>query len=363
MRFLILLKSNLKRMIRSKSTIIATFVIPCFIVLGFGVIFNKIIGNTDNDFIVVNSDRGSNGSEFIKEIKTNTKIEVYDKAKAEERLKRKNIGVFYEIPEDFSEKLAKGEKPQIAAYKLESNKDLGNFQLNANTVINHMVLRSEFKNNNKEISLKDLSYEDTKISVVSKDKSNFSIGESITLNLIISFVLYSSIGISMELFHLGEQNIITRSFTTGNKPKVILGAILISLFLISVVSYSVIYTLSALISSPSMLLKAPVAILNLSCLALVSLSLGILVSRLVKNESYINVTLQAISAITCFLGGSFMPYELLPKSITVFSKFTPQYWAIQSINNQKPQYALIVVLFALVLFTAGTFKTKSIANA
>ncbi|MBK1810929.1 ABC transporter permease [Clostridium sp. YIM B02505] len=358
MRFLILLKSNLKRLIKNKTTMIATVAIPFSIILALGFLFNNIIGS-DSKSVVVNMDKGSYGSEFVKEIQSNTKIEVCDKNEATKKLKNKNISVFYEIPEDFSAKLEKGEKPQIFSYKSENNSEFGNFQLNADSLINHMLLRNEFKNNNKDVSLKALSYEDSNITIKGNDKN--SLGDTMVLNLIISFALFSSIGISMELFHLSEQNILVRSFTTANKPGVIIGAVLAAMFIISAVSYSSIYMLSALFNSHNMIAKAPIAILNITCLALVSLSLGILVTRMVKGESYINVALQIIVGVTCFVGGSFMPYELLPKSITAFSKFTPQYWAIQSINTQKPEYALIVLLFSVALFTAGTFKVRKIA--
>ncbi|GFZ33460.1 membrane protein [Clostridium zeae] len=358
MSFFILLKSNLKRLTKSKSTIIATIIVPFIVVLAFGFLFKSLIG-VDNENIIVNSDKGSYSNEFVQEIQTNTKIKIYDKNTATEKLKKKNISVFYEMPEDFSDKIEKGEKPQIISYKLGSSSDLGNFQLNADSLINNMLLKNEFKSNGKDINLKALNYKEANISVVGKDKANF--GDAMVLNLIISFALFSSIGISMDLFHLNEQNIIVRSFTTANKPGVIIGAILGALFIISALSYSSIYILSALVNSPSMLSKAPIAILNIICLALVSLSLGILVTRVVKKENYINVVLQIIVGVTCFVGGSFMPYDFLPKSVTAFSKFTPQYWALQSINTQKPEYALIVVLFSIVLFTAGTFKVKRIA--
>jgi hypothetical protein len=42
----------------------------------------------------------------------------------------------------------------------------------------------------------------------------------------------------------------------------------------------------------------------------------------------------------------------------MFSKFTPQYWAIQSINTGNIYLAGIVVLFGIALFTAGTFKAR-----
>ena len=58
------------------------------------------------------------------------------------------------------------------------------------------------------------------------------------------------------------------------------------------------------------------------------------------------------------MGGSFAPYEFLPSAVRMFSKFTPQYWAIESINTGNIYLAGIVVLFGIALFTAGTFKVR-----
>lgn len=353
MKFLIILKSNMKRLMKNKKTVIASFLIPAVLILVFGFIFNRVIGS-DIENAVINSDKGQYGQEFIKEIQKNTKIKVYGKEAGIEAVKKKRISLCYEIPENFSELISKGEKPQIISYKLENGMEAGNFQFNANSLIEKMLLRNEFKNEGIDVSLKDLSYEGAHIAVTGKDKKG--IGDVITLNMLVSFILFSAVGISIDLFHLKRQNILKRSFTTSNKPGIIIGAVLFSAFIVSAAEYIIIFLVNSFINSPGYLSKAPVIILNIMALVLLSLSLGVFAARIFKNENLINVALQMIISVTCFMGGSFMPIEFLPKSITVFSKFTPQYWALQSINTGNAALSLIVVLFALVLFTAGTFR-------
>lgn len=356
MKFLIVLKSNLKRITKSKKIVIANFLVPAIVILTLGFMFNRITG-TDNEYAIINSDRGIYGEEFIKEIEKNSKVKVYQKDEGIERVRKKRISLCYEIPEDFSELISKGEKPQIISHKIESGVEPGNFQLSANSLINKMILREELKNNRKSISLEALSYEKNNINVIGKDKEAMS--DIITLNMIISFILFGSIGISMELFELKRQNILKRSFATSNKPKTIIGGILVALFLISSLGYSGIFLLNLFINSNSYLNKAPIIILNIMFLVLLALSLGVFITRIIKNENLIAVVLQIIICFTCFVGGSFMPIEFLPKGIRVFSKFAPQYWALQSIETGNVWLSFIVVLFALALFTAGTFKTKN----
>ena len=356
MKFLIVLNSNLKRITKSKKILIPNFLVPAIIILTLGFVFNRITG-TDNEYAIINSDKGVYGEEFIKEIQKNSKVKIYKKDEGIERVKKKRMSLCYEIPEGFSELISKGEKPQIISHKIEEGAESGNFQFSANSLINKMILRSELKNNGKDISLEALNYEKNNINVIGKDKK--VMGDIITLNMIISFVLFSSIGISMELFELKRQNILKRSFTTSNKPRTIIGGVLAALFLISSLGYSGIFLLNLFINSNSYLNKAPIIILNIVFLVLLALSLGVFITRIIKNENLISIVLQIIISFTCFVGGSFMPIDLLPKGIRVFSKFTPQYWALQSIDTGNVWLSFIVVLFALALFTAGTFKTKN----
>lgn len=356
MKFLIILKCNIKRLLRDKKNIIASFIIPAVVILIFAFIFTKIDGS-ENINAVILSDKGSYGEEFIKEIKKSTGIKIYEKGDALERVKKKKLSVVYEVPLDFTEQIKKGEKPQLISYKIEKDTEPGDFEFNANSIINKMLLREEFKNSGHDVSLGSLTYEGSKIKVIGSDKNKM--GDVIILNMLISFALYGAIGISMELFQLKKGNILKRSFTTANKPETILGGVLGALFIVSSISYSLVFLLCSYMYSSSNLAKAPVIILNIAFMVLVSLSLGVFITRVVKNENLINMVLQIIIAFTCFVGGSFMPIEFLPKTISMFSKFTPQYWALQSINTGNAGLSFIVLLFAVALFTGGTFKAKS----
>lgn len=356
MKFLIILCSNIKRLLKNKSNIIASFIVPIAVILLFAFIFTKIDGSENNNAVIL-SDKGSYGEEFVNEVEKNTGVKLYDKNDALERVKKKRLSVVYEIPENFTEQIKNRQKPQIISYKIEKSTEPGDFQFNADSVINKMMLREEFKNSGYNVSLQSLSHKASDIKVIGNEQSKM--GDVIILNMIISFALYGAIGISMELFELKKQNILKRSFTTANKPETIIGGVLGALLIVSSVAYSSAFLLSSYIFSSSNLEKAPVIVLNIVCLVMVALSLGVFITRIVKNENLINMVLQIIIALTCFIGGSFMPIEFLPKGITMFSKFTPQYWALQSINTGNAWLSIIVLMFSAALFTCGTFKAKN----
>lgn len=359
MNFMAVFISNFKRMLKNKKNIVPSFIIPLIVIMAIGSVI-KATSGSDNETALINSDKGRYGQEFVAEIQKNTKIKVYTKEKGMEAVKKKRIPACYEIPENFSELLDNGEKPRIIAYKIEKGVETGNFQFNANSLVSKMLMRSEFKSFGKDVSLGDLSHGGTNVEVTGNDKKN--VGDIVMLNMLMSFVLFGSIGISIELCSLERENVLKRSFATANKPQVIIGGILAAMFVMSSLAFCIIFFITSLSVSPGYLNQAPVVMVNIAAMVLLSLSLGVFVTRTVKNENMLNVVLQMVVALSCFVGGSFMPVEFLPKSISRFSKFMPQYWALKSINTNNAWLSLIVVLFALVLFTAGTFKVKNFSE-
>ena len=106
MRFLIILKSNLKRMLKNKRNVAVSFLIPLTLTLVLGYAFNKF-SSSDNESIIVNNDKGSYGSEFVKEYSKSNSIKEYSKEEGTEKLKKKQISVYYEITENFTEEISK----------------------------------------------------------------------------------------------------------------------------------------------------------------------------------------------------------------------------------------------------------------
>ncbi|MDS0525961.1 ABC transporter permease [Clostridium sp. SHJSY1] len=355
MNFFIILKSNLKRILKIKTFVIISFVLPLAISLILGTIYD----NTDDvsgEIVVINSDSGTLATDVIEELQKTNEIKVYTKEDGLEKVKKKSMPVCYEIPENFSELIKKGEKPEVIAHKYESIMASGDFEFNLNSVINNIILKNTLQINGVDSGVVDENITKANIEVIGNEKASMS--DTIILNVIVSFIFFGAITIAEELFALKKQNILERSFSTANKPWKILLGILGAMFIFLVVVYSSTFLIESKVRMSVMLDKWPIVVLNMIFLVLVSLSLGILAARICKNENTISIVVQMISWITCFIGGSFAPLEFLPETVQHFSRFTPQYWALESINTGNYSLAFIVGLFAVVLFTAGTFKTR-----
>lgn len=350
---LIIIKSNLKRIAKNKVFIILTFLLPLIITLALGVIMEKVGEQTT---LLINNDKGELSLDFIKELSKDNNIKIYNEEEAIEKTKKKLVSQCYEIPDNFSELILRGEKPKIIVHRVESGTTTGLFEFNSNNLINKMILSSELKNSSVKISLEELSQD--KLDIVMTGRDNGKITDSIILGVLISFIFFDSIGVALELFLLNKENILERSFSTSNSPSTIIGAILIALFTFHSIAFSSVFIIQAAFRGSATVQNWPVYVLNIVAMVFVALSLGIFVARICKNENMISVLVQVIAWISCFVGGSFAPYEFLPSAVRLFSKFTPQYWAIKSINTGNIYLAGIVVLFGIALFTAGTFKVR-----
>lgn len=109
---------------------------------------------------------------------------------------------------------------------------------------------------------------------------------------------------------------------------------------------------------------------------LVALSISLLASRFVKNENAQNIVSNFISLILCFLGGAFVPLELLGPGLLNVSKFTPTYWYIKALESVsgltafdsealRPVWSNLLILlgFAVAIFcvylVVNQYKNRS----
>lgn len=358
MIFLETLKYNLKRLLHEKIVVLMTFFLPLIVILAISVIVGD--SNKKPYIYIVNEDLGSIADEYIDEIKKDNNVKIYDKDIAVDKLKNKIINIVYEIPEDFTEDIKSGEIPQINSISIDDNSydssDV-NFQYKSSNIVNSLILEHYMNSQGIDISYDELE-SSTNIQV--EDNKNSDMTDKVLLNILISFIFFTCITVGTELYSLKDQNILMRSFVSGNSEKKILASVLTALFIIYSAGYSLVYFFQEIIRSSAVSSKLPYVVVNIICLSFVSICLGVFLVRICKKESTISIWGQGFSWITCFVGGSFMPYEFLPENIRMFSKFTPQYWAIESINNENLSLCLIVILFGIALFCAGTLKFKKL---
>lgn len=102
----------------------------------------------------------------------------------------------------------------------------------------------------------------------------------------------------------------------------------------------------------------------LLCYALFALSFGFLIGQLTHNELMMNAAANITGLVMSFLGGAWVPLELVGEPITTLAKFMPTYYYIESLKASfeatgavPPSGSLagmgVVLLFAVALFAIG----------
>jgi ABC-2 type transport system permease protein len=352
---------NLKRMGKNKLAFMLSFILPVVVIFGMGFIMNNPANSTKN-YYVVNNDKGPLGEALMEELSKDFVVKIYGREEALEKLKKKTMTEFYEIEENFTELLKRGEKPQLLVNRRESIESFSDFEMVANDIINKYIIAAVIEaGTGEDIDMSSLNSEEVHIKTVST--RNTGMASQMVINFLISFNLFVAIGMCYELVALKNEKTLRRAITTANRPAEIIGAIFGAQFIIVILGYTLIFFANAFINNKELLPHAPIILLNLMMTTAVALSLAVFVARIVKNEKLIIIILQIILCGSSFIGGSFMPLEFLPKGITALSRFTPQYWALESIKTVRYEYSLIVLLFAVLLFTAGTVSARSFAEA
>lgn len=360
MKLIYLIKHNLKRIMKNKVSIALTFILPTVVIFSMGFITNRY-SDSSRSYYVVNSDAGIYGREFIGELSKDFKVKVLPREDALEKLKKKTISEFYELGRDFSKEVENGQKPQLIVNRREAIQGFSDFQIKSEELGKRLVFSTLVeKASGEKIELGDTANEEVNIKVSTERKTGM--GSQMIINFLISFNLFCAIGMCSELFTLKSERTLRRALTTANTPKTIIGAILGAQFIVVFLGYAALLLIYAIINDKALLVQAPIIIINLMMITGVTLSLAVFVSRILKNEKLIPVILQIILVSTCFIGGSFVPIDMLPEGISLLSKFTPQYWAIKSIAEGRYEFSLIVLLFGILLFTAGTVSTRSFAE-
>lgn len=111
-------------------------------------------------------------------------------------------------------------------------------------------------------------------------------------------------------------------------------------------------------------------LLNSFVFLLVAISITVLVGFLVHSDAVLNMVANVVGLGLSFLGGVYVPLELMSPSVVFFSRFIPSYWYIIALNRineytGKPSQLTSVLscvgielLFAVAIFCAGLVASQ-----
>ncbi len=345
-----------KRIIKNKLDIIILLAIPMTVMMGLSFFLSD--KPTKNNMLLVNEDREILGEKFKEKLISEevANIKIKDREEASELIGKGYYDIAYVIPQDFSKLLEEKKVPQIETLKKSNtnntfaldNKILG---LLKNFSLSYKLQEDKLDNRAFE--------EGESIAVVTqkKDNSNIPIKTFLMITILLNLAMYSSINVCTELIDLKRQKIFTRNLSTPNKSSHIVVGVLLGLLMLQGLCYLIIIGTQKYLLGMSIDTNILTYFVNILSIALVSMCLGVMVSRFTNNESIGTMIINIFATATGFLSGTFVPEFLLPEVLRGFAKITPQYWAFKGITEGSifPNI-LVPLLFAALFVTAGTFK-------
>jgi len=308
-------------------------------------------------------DKGSYGEQLVKELKITSSVYYHNKDKALESLKKNDVIAVYEIPADFTDKIKEGNKPEVIGYKNKDGNGTAPIEGDINKWINEKC-KENILINNKIIKDEKEITKGTIKTVVEGAKKGMDQGMLMTVIMLLNFIIFSALGVGTELLTLKKQKILARAITTANRGWEIIGSVYLAQFFAQVIVYSLIFIVQQCIFGYS-LSNFYIVLINIALMSLVSISLGVFVTRICENEGVASLIINIIASSTTFLSIAGMLSDTHKTSWIVenLTKFAPQYWAMKSIDSSVlfPN-GIILVLMAIALFTAGNFRVRNFVN-
>ncbi|ADZ19919.1 ABC-2 type transport system permease protein [Clostridium acetobutylicum] len=339
MNFFVIVLANCRRYLKNFRYTASMIVVP-ILLTGFVTFFN--LGNfgtdADDKIAIVNLDKGRCGSELVKYLKVKDVFNKKDVAIKE--LKNNNYSGVYEIEKDFTVNINNGRVPKIISYKTDDVSYNEAFENEMKSKISLMVKGTGNEGKSNLI----LKYREYRGSLLDSTGLTF---------LIIYCMMLFSMNFSMDLIKLRKDRVLKRLSVTKHKTYIIVWAMYFAMFITQTILYSISFLLSAVMCGYK-IQNMGVTVLNIALSSIICIGIVIVGSRILKNDKVASTG----SSIVCLLmvyinivGGN-----AANSNLSKFRKLTPFYWIMDSVEKAKVfPNSIIVLLIALVLFTAGGF--------
>ncbi|ERK31664.1 ABC transporter permease [Clostridium intestinale] len=377
---------HLQRILKDKKILLLGMLMPTLVV-SLVVFFTNKSENVSSSNIyvdVVNQDTGLKGEELINELEDTgiinlTKVTLED---GERRVKSGNSSFAIIIPEKFSSALeqADSEATEVSILKL-SQGNVDNIVSNKiNSFIMNNILATKVANNinsDNYDKLKNKLINNIQDSKVKVEKSTFSTEEKTKtvniafLGVMISFMMYTMIYFVNEIMEIKRNGTLRRSISTPNSNITIGGALLLSFLVTEWIQVAVMVGFTKIVLKVNWGNSYAALFLVFTSFILVILSLGLLLSRWMKNETQSAIVVNMVATLTGAVSGCFVSVEYLPGIFQKIASFTPQNWVLNALKevmfNNKGIYAVlpsigILLLFAAAFFTAAASSLRTVAQ-
>ena len=329
------------------------------------------------DIIIVNNSSGIITDNLISYLKTNANVKnITDENDIDDAVFFRDANYVIYIPKEFENKIENGKEFNI---DIKTNNSYDSYI--ASELLNrYLDVFSKYMNlyNDKILAIQKLDNTlNKKASVVIESKTNLNSKTSLFYNFssysIMAIVIYI---ICLVLSSFNDEKISKRTNVSGMNYKTFNNYLYISSFTFTFIIFIVYLILSFLILKSSILnINGILYGLNMFIFFIVSFTMAILISNLVKSKGAISGVVNVISLGSAFLCGAFIPVKYMPSFALKIAHIFPTFYFIDnneyiaSIQNfDKASYdfvlknfiiMIVFIIFFLILNTLVTrFKRK-----
>lgn len=329
------------------------------------------------DIIIVNNSSGIITDNLISYLKTNANVKnITDDNDIDDAVFFRDANYVIYIPKEFENKIENGKEFNI---DIKTNNSYDSYI--ASELLNrYLDVFSKYMNlyNDKILAIQKLDNTlNKKADVVIENKTNLNSKTSLFYNFssysIMAIVIYI---ICLVLSSFNDEKISKRTSVSGMNYKTFNNYLYISSFTFTFIIFIVYLILSFLILKSSILnINGILYGLNMFIFFIVSFTMAILISNLVKSKGAISGVVNVISLGSAFLCGAFIPVKYMPSFALKIAHIFPTFYFIDineyiaSIQNfDKASYEFVLknfiimivfIIFFLILNTLVTrFKRK-----
>lgn len=329
------------------------------------------------DIIIVNNSSGIITDNLISYLKTNANVKnITDENDIDDAVFFRDANYVIYIPKEFENKIENGKEFNI---DIKTNDSYDSYI--ASELLNkYLDVFSKYMNlyNDKILAIQKLDNTlNKKADVVIENKTSLNSKTSLFYNFssysIMAIVIYI---ICLVLSSFNDEKISKRTSVSGMNYKTFNNYLYISSFTFTFIIFIVYLILSFLILKSSILnINGILYSLNMFIFFIVSFTMAILISNLVKSKGAISGVVNVISLGSAFLCGAFIPVKYMPSFALKIAHIFPTFYFIDnneyiaSLQNfDKASYKfvlknfiimIIFIIFFLILNTLVTrFKRK-----
>ena len=329
------------------------------------------------DIIIVNNSSGIITDNLISYLKTNANVKnITDENDIDDAVFFRDANYVIYIPKEFENKIENGKEFNI---DIKTNNSYDSYI--ASELLNkYLDVFSKYMNlyNDKTLAIQKLDNTlNKKASVVIENKTNLNSRTSLFYNFssysIMAIVIYI---ICLVLSSFNDEKISKRTSVSGMNYKTFNNYLYISSFTFTFIIFIVYLILSFLILKSSILnINGILYSLNMFIFFIVSFTMAILISNLVKSKGAISGVVNVISLGSAFLCGAFIPVKYMPSFALKIAHIFPTFYfidnneyiaSLQNFDKASYEFVLknfiimiIFIIFFLILNTLVTrFKRK-----